>query len=128
MVGAAFIDVSARQIGLAEFVDNDVFSNAESLVIQLGVKEAVIQEDVNGKDYDLAKVEIMLERCGVITTKIKSCESLLPSSMDDYRGSGGLTTMCLECSQPSSTRRTSSRTSAGFSSASRTRQFVGIRS
>lgn len=74
-VGAAFADVSARSLGLAEFADNDVFSNAESLVIQLGVKEAVIVDDVKGKDYDLAKIEVMLERCGVVTTKIRSSAS-----------------------------------------------------
>lgn len=79
VVGAAFADVSARTLGLAEFADNDVFSNAESLIIQLGVKEAVITDDVSGKDYDLAKIEVMLERCGVVTTKVRSGASFCAS-------------------------------------------------
>lgn len=38
-VGVCFADASVRELGVSEFLDNDVYSNFESLVIQLGVKE-----------------------------------------------------------------------------------------
>lgn len=87
VVGAAFADVSARSLGLAQFADNDVFSNAESLIIQLGVKEAIITDDLSGKDYDLAKIEVMLERCGVVTTKVRSSACLLLRALSCAHGS-----------------------------------------
>ncbi|KAJ2829598.1 MSH2 protein, partial [Coemansia erecta] len=41
-VGVAFADPAQRSIGVCEFTDSDVFSNLESLVIQLGVRECLI--------------------------------------------------------------------------------------
>jgi DNA mismatch repair ATPase MutS len=71
-VGAAFADVTSRQLGVAEFADNDLFSNTESLIIQLSVKECLVQADAKETDYDLAKIRTMLERCGVILTEVKA--------------------------------------------------------
>ncbi|CDZ98435.1 dna mismatch repair protein msh2 [Phaffia rhodozyma] len=73
-VGAAFADVSSRELGVAEFADNDLFSNTESLLIQLSVKECIIQADDKRTDYDLAKIRTMLERCGVIATETRASE------------------------------------------------------
>lgn len=99
-VGIAFADASNREIGVSEFVDNDLFSNTEvghlmsisvssallirlqSLLIQLGVRECIIQSDERKKDGDaedrkkdpdLAKVAQILDRCNIIATARKAC-------------------------------------------------------
>ena len=38
-VGVCFADASVRELGVSEFLDNDLYSNFESILIQLGVKE-----------------------------------------------------------------------------------------
>ncbi|PWN39386.1 putative DNA mismatch repair protein MSH2 [Ceraceosorus guamensis] len=67
-VGAAFADASSRQLGLAQFADNDLFSNVESLVIQLGVKECLIPADEKDTDYDLSRLRTVLDRCNCVLT------------------------------------------------------------
>lgn len=73
-VGIAFADASIRQLGVSEFVDNDLFSNTESLVIQLGVKECVVQADEKQSDLDLVKLNAVIERCGAVITERKASE------------------------------------------------------
>ncbi|KAL8307360.1 hypothetical protein RB597_001045 [Gaeumannomyces tritici] len=66
-VGVCFADASVRELGVSEFLDNDLFSNFEALLIQLGVKECLIQHDkadVN-KDPDLAKLKQIIDSCGI---------------------------------------------------------------
>lgn len=70
-VGVAFADASIRQLGVSEFVDNDLFSNTESLVIQLGVKECIIPTDEKQQDIDLTKLKEVIERCGAVITERK---------------------------------------------------------
>jgi DNA mismatch repair ATPase MutS len=48
-----FADASVREFGVSEFLDNDLYSNFESLLIQLGVKECLIQADGQKKDVEL---------------------------------------------------------------------------
>nr|ASF90284.1 hypothetical protein SPAR01119 [Bartheletia paradoxa] len=71
LVGVAFADASERTMGVTEFVDNDLFSNTESLLIQLGVKECVLQADEKRADYDLNKLRLLIERCSVVVTEVK---------------------------------------------------------
>lgn len=82
-VGICFIDASLQTIGISEFVDNDLFSNLESVIIQLGIKECVIQaSNTNtestgtGKqpDFDMIKIKELLERCDIPITERKSSE------------------------------------------------------
>ncbi|KAI5118904.1 hypothetical protein M0805_002819 [Coniferiporia weirii] len=77
-VGVAFADTSVREIGVSEFVDNDLFSNVESLVIQLSVKEAVIpmtsKSGNTDRDIELNKLKGVLDRCGVVITERKQSE------------------------------------------------------
>ncbi|KAG1815227.1 DNA mismatch repair protein [Suillus subaureus] len=77
-VGIAFADTSVREFGLADFIDNDLFSNLESLVIQLSVKEAIIPTGtVSGttdRDLDLSKLKAVFERCAVVVTERKPSE------------------------------------------------------
>ncbi|GAO52574.1 putative DNA mismatch repair protein Msh2 [Saitoella complicata NRRL Y-17804] len=73
-VGVAFADASVRELGVSEFVDNDLYSNFESLLIQLGVKECIIQEDPQHKDYDLGKLRQVVDRCGITITEKRSAD------------------------------------------------------
>ena len=64
-VGVCFADASVRELGVSEFLDNDVFSNFESLLIQLGVKECLIQTEGLKKDAELGKIKVILDNCGI---------------------------------------------------------------
>lgn len=66
-VGVCFADASVRELGVSEFMDNDLYSNFEALLIQLGVRECLIQLDRSEKDKDpeLAKLKQIIDNCGV---------------------------------------------------------------
>ncbi|TKA81232.1 DNA mismatch repair protein msh-2, partial [Cryomyces minteri] len=63
-VGVCFADASVRELGVSEFLDNDIYSNFESLLIQLGVKECLLQADGNKKDVELSKLRAVADNCG----------------------------------------------------------------
>ncbi|KAI1081006.1 DNA mismatch repair protein msh-2 [Whalleya microplaca] len=66
-VGVCFADASVRELGVSEFLDNDQYSNFEALLIQLGVRECLVQYDKAEKDKDpeLAKLRQIIDNCGV---------------------------------------------------------------
>ena len=64
-VGVCFADASVRELGVSEFLDNDLYSNLESLLIQLGVKECLIQPDSSKKDVELGKLKAIMDSCGI---------------------------------------------------------------
>ena len=64
-VGVCFADASVRELGVSEFLDNDLYSNFESLLIQLGVKECIVQADGQKKDVELAKLRSIADSCGI---------------------------------------------------------------
>ena len=64
-VGVCFADASVRELGVSEFLDNDLYSNLESLLIQLGVKECLVQLDASRKDVELAKIRTIADSCGI---------------------------------------------------------------
>ncbi|KAF3121027.1 MutS-like protein, partial [Orbilia oligospora] len=74
VVGVAFADASVRELGVSEFVDNDLYSNFESLLIQLGVKECIIQTNDSKKDVENTKLRSIIDRCGVVITDKKSSD------------------------------------------------------
>ncbi|KAF2821691.1 DNA mismatch repair protein MSH2 [Ophiobolus disseminans] len=63
-VGVCFADASVRELGVTEFLDNDLYSNFESLLIQLGVRECLIQGDPSKKDVELNKLRTIADNCG----------------------------------------------------------------
>lgn len=63
-VGICFADASVRELGVSEFIDNDLYSNFESILIQLGVKECLVQLDTQKKDAELAKLRAIADNCG----------------------------------------------------------------
>lgn len=66
-VGVCFADASVRELGVSEFLDNDLYSNFEALLIQLGVKECIVTQDKGEKEKDpeLAKLRQIIDNCGV---------------------------------------------------------------
>ncbi|KIM69472.1 hypothetical protein SCLCIDRAFT_1207895 [Scleroderma citrinum Foug A] len=88
-VSIAYADTSVRELGVAEFADSDLFSNTESLIIQLSVKEAVIPTGtVSGKtdrDIELNKLKAVLERCNVVISERKPSEFTPRNVEDDVR-------------------------------------------
>jgi len=64
-VGVCFADASVRELGVSEFLDNDLYSNLESLLIQLGVKECLIQTDNKKGDPELSKIRGIADNCGI---------------------------------------------------------------
>jgi DNA mismatch repair protein MSH2 len=84
---------------VADFVDNDAFSNIEvcsraslpevkrpidralqTLAIQLGIKEAIVPtgtaSGATDRDFDLKKLKDVLDRCGIVITERKPSTSL----------------------------------------------------
>ncbi|CAH7676893.1 DNA mismatch repair protein MSH2 [Phakopsora pachyrhizi] len=81
LMGVAFADTSVRTIGLAEFPEReDGWGNTESLIIQLGIKEAIIAEPASTKpgthseNSEYSQLKDVLERCGVVVTERKRSE------------------------------------------------------
>lgn len=96
-VGVCFADASVRELGVSEFLDNDLYSNFESLLIQLGVKECLIQVDGLKKDVELGKLRAIADSCGIAISErpstdfgTKDIEQDLSRLLRDERGAGTL--------------------------------------
>ncbi|MCJ1427112.1 MutS-like protein [Sticta canariensis] len=96
-VGVCFADASARELGVSEFLDNDLYSNFESLLIQLGVKECLIQADGQKKDLELAKLRGIADNCAIAIADrpvgdygAKDIEQDLTRLLQDERAAGTL--------------------------------------
>ena len=96
-VGVCFADASVRELGVSEFLDNDLYSNLESLLIQLGVKECLIQADTQKKDVELAKIRTIADNCGIAVSErtvgdfgTRDIEQDLTRLLRDERAAGTL--------------------------------------
>jgi DNA mismatch repair protein MSH2 len=96
-VGVCFADASVRELGVSEFLDNDLYSNFESLLIQLGVRECLIQVDRSDKDIELAKLKGIIDSCGIAISErslgdfgTKDIEQDLARLLKDDRVAGTL--------------------------------------
>lgn len=96
-VGVCFADASVRELGVSEFLDNDLYSNFESLLIQLGVKECLVQLDASKKDVELNKLKTIADNCGCAIAEratgdfgTKDINQDLPRLMKDERSVGTL--------------------------------------
>lgn len=61
-VGVSCVDLSNSTIQVAEFEDNDLFSNLESLLIQLGVKEVLVPSNYSQDDDEHIKLFQVLNK------------------------------------------------------------------
>ena len=96
-VGVCFADASVRELGVSEFLDNDLYSNFESLLIQLGVKECLVQADGQKKDVELAKLRTIADNCGIAIAErtisdfgVKDIEQDLTRLLRSERSAGTL--------------------------------------
>jgi DNA mismatch repair protein MSH2 len=96
-VGVCFADASVRELGVSEFLDNDIYSNFESLIIQLGVKECLVQMDASKKDAELGKIRAIADSCGIAISErpvadygARDIEQDLTRLLRDERSAGTL--------------------------------------
>ena len=96
-VGVCFADASVRELGVSEFIDNDLYSNLESLLIQLGVKECLLPADNQKKDVELNKIKTIANNCGIAVSErpmadfgIRDVEQDLMRLLKDDKASGTL--------------------------------------
>ena len=96
-VGVCFADASLRELGVSEFLDNDLYSNFESLLIQLGVKECLIMTDGQKKDPELGKLRTIADSCGIAVSErpmadygTKDIEQDLARLLKDEKATGTL--------------------------------------
>ncbi|KAH6682879.1 DNA mismatch repair protein msh-2 [Halenospora varia] len=96
-VGVCFADASVRELGVSEFLDNDLYSNFESLLIQLGVKECLIQVDKGDKDVEMTKLKTIIDNCGIAISErsgadfaTKDIEQDLARLLKDEKATGTL--------------------------------------
>ncbi|KAI9643632.1 MSH2 protein [Ciborinia camelliae] len=96
-IGVCFADASVRELGVSEFFDNDLYSNFESLLIQLGVKECLVQVERTTKDVELTKLKQIIESCGCAWTEraggtfgTKDIEQDLARLLKDEKSTGVL--------------------------------------
>jgi DNA mismatch repair protein MSH2 len=94
-IGVCFADASVRELGVSEFLDNDLYSNFESMLIQLGVKECLIPADSQKKDPELAKIRQICDSCNIATSErpaadygTKDIEQDLARLLKDEKGTG----------------------------------------
>lgn len=76
VIGAAFIDTTNFKIGLLDIIDNEVYSNLESFLIQLGIRECLVPDLTNNENLsgELKKILSVIDRCGCIGTLVKNSE------------------------------------------------------
>ncbi|ODV85826.1 hypothetical protein CANARDRAFT_27910 [[Candida] arabinofermentans NRRL YB-2248] len=71
----SFYDPNSKYIGLAEFNDTDLYSNLESVLIQLGIKECLIPAKSSSTvDPDLDKVKQLIDRCDIVISEHRASE------------------------------------------------------
>lgn len=76
VLGVSFIDSSSYKIGMLDIVDNEVYSNLESFLIQMGVKECLLPDLRSNETVanELKKMVSVLDRCGCVSTFVKNSD------------------------------------------------------
>ena len=71
----AIADASSRTLGYAELVDNDLFTQFESALIQWGVKECLLSLDPGTSSLSSQLLNVIRKRSGIIATTVKKSKS-----------------------------------------------------
>lgn len=73
VVGVAFVDATLRKMDVCEFIDNDRFTNLESVILQRGAKECVLGL-ANDATVDAKKIRNLMEKLGLPIQEKKPAE------------------------------------------------------
>lgn len=75
-IGVAFVDTTGLKIGMLDIVDNEVYSNLESFLIQLGVKECLLQDLSNNESAkgEMKKITSVIDRCNCVVSLVKNSQ------------------------------------------------------
>lgn len=76
ILGLTFIDTSNYKIGMMDIIDNEAYSNLESFLIQLGIRECLVPDlSQNGStNPELKKITNVIDRCGSVVTIVPNSE------------------------------------------------------
>lgn len=69
-MGVAYVDTANYVLGYGEFLDNDQFTNLESFLVQVGVKECLYEKKGDG-DLDSRKIRKVMDDITVKKNEIK---------------------------------------------------------
>lgn len=88
-IGLAFYDPNSKFLGLSEYPDTDLFSNTESILIQLGVKECLISSsfvstNTSKPDLDVSRLTQTIDRCDILITPTQSSTFNSNNSDQDF--------------------------------------------
>ncbi|XP_071692729.1 DNA mismatch repair protein MSH2 isoform X2 [Rutidosis leptorrhynchoides] len=72
-VGLAYVDLAKRVLGIAEFLDDNHFTNVESALVALGCKECILPTEVIKSSECKPLCDAML-KCGVMVIERKKVE------------------------------------------------------
>ncbi|XP_071317884.1 DNA mismatch repair protein Msh2 [Trachinotus anak] len=72
VVGVGYVDAAQRTMGVCEFPDNEIFSNLESLLVQLSPKECLLAQGEANADSN--KLREVVERGGMLVSDRKRAE------------------------------------------------------
>uniref|UniRef100_A0A3B4UTX0 DNA mismatch repair protein n=1 Tax=Seriola dumerili TaxID=41447 RepID=A0A3B4UTX0_SERDU len=72
VVGVGYVDAAQRTMGVCEFPDNEIYSNLESLLVQLSPKECLLAQGDGNADGN--KLREVVERGGMLVSDRKRAE------------------------------------------------------